>query len=259
MYNQDMKQSILPKLLALDIDGTLVKEHTNEISPAVKTALRKAQEIATIVLVSARAWKDQKIILDDLQLPPTYHVIENGTKVINPQGEIEYTKHIPSEEVKVIRELTQDLCQSIGLCIEGKWLPESTSSADIVTTLSLIAEREKAEQIPALLQQLPHTYSVTVGNHWSEPTWGVALISHKDASKGGGLRYIQEKLTILPEETIAVGDGASDVPMMKYAGIKVAMGNAEQKMKDVATYIAPSVSDDGISDVVERFLFPKSL
>lgn len=254
-----MRQSVLPKLLALDIDGTLVREHTNEVSPVVKTALQKAQKVATIVLVSARAWKDQKFILDDLQLPPSYHVIENGTKVINPQGEIEYTKHIPLEEIKAIRELTQDFCQSIGLCIEGKWLPESVSSTDIVTTLSLIAERDKAEQVPVLLQQLPYSYSVTVGNHWNEPTWGVALISHKDASKGSGLRYIQEKLGILPKETIAVGDGASDVPMMKYAGVKVAMGNAEQKMKEVATYIAPSVLNDGVSDVVERFLFPKNL
>jgi len=45
MYNQDMKQSSPPKLLALDIDGTLVKEHTNEISPVVKAALRKAQRV----------------------------------------------------------------------------------------------------------------------------------------------------------------------------------------------------------------------
>lgn len=258
MYNPCVKKTPLPKLLALDIDGTLVREHTNAISPIVKVALRKAQDVVTLVLVSARAWKDQKIILDDLQLSPTYHVVENGTKVINPAGKIEYTKYIPFQEIEVIRDLTQKLCESTGLCIDGKWLLDA-SSDDMVTTLSLIAEREKAERIPFLLAQLSEKYSVTVGNHWSEPAWGVVLISHKDASKGGGLHYIQEKLQILPEETIAVGDGASDVPMMQYAGIKVAMGNAEQKMKDIATYIAPSVLEDGVADVVGRFILTRDL
>lgn len=254
-----MNQIFNPKLLALDIDGTIVKEHTNEVSPLVKKALQKAKEVVTIALVSARAWKDQKLILDELQLPPSYHVIENGTKVMNPNGELEYTKFIPGDEVATIRQLSQNLCQSIGLCIEGKWLPEYINpNKDLVTTLSLIAEREKAELIPSLLEQLPQKYSVTVGNHWSEPTWGVALISHQDASKGGGLRYIQEKLGISPAETIAVGDGASDVPMMNYAGIKVAMGNAEQKMKDVATYIAPSVLENGVAHIVEKYFFSNS-
>lgn len=244
-----------PKLLALDIDGTLVKEHTNEVSPNLKKAIEKAQKVTTITLVSARAWKDQKIILDSLMLAPTYHVVENGTKVINPTGKLEYTKHLPFEEVQTIMSLTQKLCHSIGLCIEGKWLPAYINpSQDVVTTLSLVADRQKAEMIPGLLMELPQKYSITVGNHWSEPTWGVALISHQDASKGGGLRYIQEKLGILPEETIAVGDGASDVPMMHYAKVKVAMGNAEQKMKDVATYVAPTVDQDGVADVIEKFV-----
>lgn len=243
------------KLLALDIDGTLVKEHTNTVSSAVIDSIKQAQEKVVVVLVSARARADQQIIIDALELNQQFHVIENGTKVINTSGELEYTKFIPTQEVQAIRELTQDICKSVGYCIDGAWLQElPCSTDDCVTTISLIAEKDLAETMPALLDQLPQTYCVTVGNHWSDFTLSVVLISHKDASKGGGLRYVQQKLGISPEETIAVGDGASDVPMMQYAGLKIAMGNAEDKLKKVADHVVAPVSEDGVVDVINRFI-----
>jgi HAD superfamily hydrolase (TIGR01484 family) len=243
------------KLLALDIDGTLVPEHTNDISEKVKQAINQAKEKMTVALVSARARADQQIIIDALGLKNRYHVIENGTKVLNPQGEIEYTLYLPHDEVAQIQNIAGSLCESIGFCIDGKWLqthPETEE--DIVTTLSLIAPRELAEQIPTLIAKEKLTYSITVGNHWSDSNLAVVLISHKDASKGGGLRYLQKILGITPDETIAVGDGASDVPMMQHAAVKVAMGNAEDKLKLVVTDIVSSVTDDGVTDVVNKYI-----
>ncbi len=243
------------KLLALDIDGTIVKEHTNEISPAVLTAINAAKGKITIALVSARAKKDQEIIVNLLKLNNNYHVIENGTKVTNLKGELEYTKYLPYSEVQQIHDITLNHCESIGFCIDGKWQqkhPEITD--DIVTTISLIARKEVAESIPNLLNDLPSKYSITVGNHWSDNSLSVVLISHKDASKGGGLCYLQQKLGIFPNETIAVGDGASDVPMMEYAAVKVAMGNAEDKLKKVATHTVSSVSEDGLVEVINQFI-----
>lgn len=243
------------RLLALDIDGTLVREHTNDVSPVVIDALKKAQEKVTVVLVSARARKDQQIVMDLLNLNPGYHVIENGTRVINSDGELEYTKYLPFSEIQAIQNLTQTLCQSIGYCVDGAWLPQHPESIeDSVTTLSLIASSDVAETIPELLKQLTQTYSVTVGNHWSDASLSVVLISHKDASKGGGLRYVQQKLGISPEETIAVGDGASDVPMMQYAALKIAMGNAESKLKKIATHTVAPVAEDGVVEVINTFI-----
>jgi HAD superfamily hydrolase (TIGR01484 family) len=254
-YNEFMANSKI-KLLALDIDGTLVKEHTNEVSPQVLAALNSIKDQVTVVLVSARAWQDQKNILDQLGLPAGFHVLENGTKVMNPTGDLAYTKIIPQADLQEIENLTTMLCESVGYCVDGAWLQKELLQPDThqVTTLSLIAERSKAESIPELLSQLSNQYSMTVGNHWSNPSWGVVLISHPDASKGKGLKYVQDQLGITAAETISVGDGASDVPMMEYADTKVAMGNAEEKLKAVATYIAPSVTDNGVVDVIERFI-----
>ena len=243
------------KLLALDIDGTLVPEHTNELSDSLKNSINAVKDDITIAIVSARARKDQQLIIDALGLNSRYHVSENGTRVIRPDGELEYTLFLPFSEVQEIRQLTENLCESIGYCVEGNWLqthPET--SDDCITTLSLIPQKESAEQIAKLITSLSTKYALTVANHWSDPKLAVILISHKDASKGGGLRALQKILKIKPEETIAVGDGASDVPMMEYAAIKVAMGNAEEKLKKVATHIVATVTEDGVVEVINTFI-----
>jgi len=244
------------QLLALDIDGTVVKEHTNIPSPSVVKAIQLAKKKIYISLVSARAWREQKIIVDQLGLEKSYHVLENGTKVINPEGRLEYNKHIPAAEVQQILDTATGLFVEVGFCIDNRWLKEyANPEKEIVTTLSLISQtRKKAGKIPHVLNKLPKKYSVTVGAHWENPSWAVTLISHKNASKGEGLKYIQKKLGILPDETIAVGDGASDVPTMQYAKLKIAMGNAEPELRSIASYIAPPVGKDGLVDVINKFI-----
>ena len=77
------------KLLALDIDGTILREHTNEPTEPVMQAIKAAKDSGIHVsLISARAWKEQKLIVDLLNLSDCYHAIENGSKVISPSGVI---------------------------------------------------------------------------------------------------------------------------------------------------------------------------
>ncbi len=181
------------KLLALDVDGTVVKEHTNIPSTAIIKAIQLAKKKIYISLVSARAWEEQEIIVKQLGLENNFHVLENGAKVINPQGRLEYNRHIPAAEVQQILDSTTGLFDEVGFCIDNRWLKEYTNpEKEIVTTLSLISRsREKADKIPIYLNKLPKKYSTTVGAHWENPNWAVTLISHMNASKGEGLRYIQ--------------------------------------------------------------------
>jgi hypothetical protein len=244
------------KLLALDIDGTIVKEETNIISKPVINAIKKAAKKINIALVSARAWNNQQMIIDFLGLENRYHVVENGTKVINPTGELEYCKLLNAQESKKIIGETSDFYDNLGLCIGGKWKPKhELAASDMVSTISFISKsRKQAKKIPRALKKFTKKYHITIGRHWSELKWSVTLVSHRDASKGAGLKYIQNKLGVVPAQTIAVGDGASDISMMDYAAKKVAMGNAEDGLLQIANYIAPSVLEDGLVNVINKFV-----
>ena len=65
--------------------------------------------------------------------------------------------------------------------------------------------------------------------------------------KDRGMAAINAFLGVRREETIAFGDADNDIPMLKYAGVGVAMGNAAQHVKDIADYVTTSVDEDGVA------------
>ena len=55
------------------------------------------------------------------------------------------------------------------------------------------------------------------------------------------------------EETIAFGDGGNDIPMLEYAGIGVAMGNASEEVQRQADFVTSGVDVEGIVDALKHF------
>lgn len=73
------------------------------------------------------------------------------------------------------------------------------------------------------------------------------------ANKGNGLKTIAAYLNVPIENTMAIGDSDNDLSMIQQAGISVAMGNAEAKIKEAADVVAPSNEEDGAAKIIERF------
>ncbi len=247
------------KFLALDIDSTIVKDGEINASPKVYDAIQKALKKINISLITARSKSDALEMIKHLKLESSYHAIENGAKIVSPNGEIEYDLHIPHSEVQKILNVSKNLFQEVGFCIDSHWNNDIEEPTDqIVNGLFFSCEKpENAFKLAREIEKLDTKYAVYSGRHWSNLSWGCVLLFHKDATKGKGMGYIQRKLDITVEETIAVGDGATDTSMFEYAGLKVAMGNAEQVLKDKADVIAPSVYEDGLAEVIEKYILDK--
>lgn len=245
------------KLLALDIDGTIVPEGTDEISPRVAAALRKAANRVVIALVTARSHNNLNTFLEIAKLPKAFHVVENGAKIINPKGELVRDLHIPHAEVQeMINSVTGHFIE-LGFCTDNHWLDdeEEMPYATLINGLSFTCEDEvHAQMVHSTIQNMPQGYASYIVHHWSVPEWAGVLVFHKDATKGNGMHYIQEQLGILPEETIAVGDAGTDISMFEFAGVKVAMGNAEQRIIQSSNFIAPSVDEDGVAEVIDKLI-----
>ncbi|MCX8008378.1 MAG: HAD family hydrolase [Patescibacteria group bacterium] len=155
------------KLLALDVDGTLVIPHTNTPTKKVVDAVIQAKNHVHVSLVTARAWNDVEPLIHLLKLEDCYHVIENGTKVIAPQKKIIHDKRLSIYEAKRIVEIMKELSNEIAFCIEGKWVNEIPhDDSFLVSTISVISyDRTKAEKLPTVLQNYFNTYQITVGAH----------------------------------------------------------------------------------------------
>ena len=75
-----------------------------------------------------------------------------------------------------------------------------------------------------------------------------------DATKGKTMDYLCSLEGITGENVMAIGDSHNDLPMLDYAGISVAMGNAEQPVKDNSDYITESNANDGVAIAIEKYV-----
>jgi len=76
----------------------------------------------------------------------------------------------------------------------------------------------------------------------------------KSINKGQGILDICKTLEIDPAQTIAFGDAENDIPMLRTAGVGVAMGNAAEAVKQAADRVTLSNNDDGIAAALEKLL-----
>ncbi len=244
------------KLLALDIDGTIVVEGTDTIPERVKKSIQKAAQKLHVSLVSARSKTDLEYMRNVLELPPAYHVLENGAKVINPEGDTLFNLHIPHVEVQEMLNITNPHFAEVGFCIDNHWINDDIDTSEgLVTGLSFTCKDSvQATLLKNAIQNLPTDYYIYVGRHWLDYSLTGVLVFHRDATKGNGLKFVQDQLSITKEETIAVGDTGFDIPMFEYAGLKVAMENGEDSIKKEADIIAKPVTEEGLADIIEKYI-----
>ena len=245
------------KLLALDIDETITTDGGHMPSQKVLDALHKAAEKLTIIFVTARSKEYFKAFLSNITLPPGYHVVENGSKILNPDGSNAYDLHIPDPEIQEILNVTEPYFLETGFLSDNNWDDDGDINEfdGTVSGLSFTCTTdENAHLLEQAVKGLPYKYAFYIGKHWLHPEWFAALLFHKDATKGNGMTYVQEKLNISAKETIAIGDGATDITMFAAAGLKIAMDNGEESLKQVADYVCPSIEDDGLATAIEKYI-----
>lgn len=77
-------------------------------------------------------------------------------------------------------------------------------------------------------------------------------ITNEVAVKSFGIEYIRQRDNLKKEELLAFGDGENDIKMFETVGTSVAMGNANDKVKSIATYTTLSNEEDGIVHGLEN-------
>lgn len=80
-------------------------------------------------------------------------------------------------------------------------------------------------------------------------------IMKKGANKKNGILTLANYLGIKQEEIIVIGDGTNDIPMFKVAGLRVAMENADECLKQDADYITGNNNKSGVAEAIKKFIF----
>ena len=87
-----------------------------------------------------------------------------------------------------------------------------------------------------------------------DPNAALVLELAAGVDKGTGLKRLCDYLKVKPENVMALGDQANDMPMLKYAGLGVAMGNAVDYTKKHADEITADCDHDGVAVAINKIL-----
>lgn len=269
-----------PRLVALDIDGTILKwvdgagmTH-EEIAPAVHAAVHRALAAgAHVVLASGRSPHGMAPIADLLDLPGAasdrlWVVASNGAVVFRyPPLEVVHEETFDARPaVHAILERNPAALvaveeRGVGYRVSSHFPEGELSGEMIVTELDellvdevsrvIIRDPEStADEFVALAEELGlHGTNYVVG-------WTAWLdLAPVGVSKASGLQYVADQLGIDPADALAVGDGRNDLEMFAWAGRSVAMGQAIQVVLDAADAVTDSVYEDGLATELSRW-FP---
>ena len=118
-----------------------------------------------------------------------------------------------------------------------------------VLKMSMVVGEERSESVLQEINDLfdGHVRAVSSG-------YGCIDILQDGIHKAWGLKELLKRWNLKPEQIMAFGDSENDIEMLEMAGISYAMENAEERIKEVATKVAPANSQAGVYQVLENWL-----
>ncbi len=244
------------KLVFFDIDGTLLN-HDKQLPKSTKEAIftlkRKGINVA---IATGRAPFMYENLRDELEI--NTFVSFNGQYVVF-EGEVLYTNPLNPEKLNELRNfalrnkhplvyMNAEMMRSnvenhpfIHKSISSlkfehpNYEPDFLANRDIYQTLLFCVREEEDKYI----QSFPSFQFI----RWHESSTDIIPYG---GSKAEGIKKIMDALGVNREDVYAFGDGLNDAEMLDFVGTGVAMGNAEEIIKQRADIVTKSVDEDGI-------------
>lgn len=266
------------KLLALDLDGTLIPDLGVPIAQKDIEAVERARAAGVFVTIATgRIFKTVEQWVDTLGIDMPV-ILCNGADIRDATRSW-FRDGIPAAQIRAV----MDAYSGLGMkryafsdnqiyCTKedyykplfDKWgkgegsMPVvvcDTEDAlydalhtDVDKMLVWTTNAEGVDELVRIAQTFSDRFSVVRGEERN------VEFNRKGVSKGSGLRHLAKLLDIPMDAVMAIGDGGNDVEMLREAGLGVAMGNAMREAKDAADHITSHVRDCGVAAAIERFI-----
>ena len=262
------------KMLVLDMDDTLLTDdHT--ISKRNKEALLKAQKIGVyVVLASGRPTPAMLSYAEELNLAAykSYILAYNGAVILSMEDNtILFEQSLTKEEIHQLYDFSIAHNVDIITYIEGHIISEGTSPyieteiritgmpfkkvTDFKSSVHTSAIKCILLEEPAYLKQVEGLLKAAMPDKSIATSKPFFLeVTHHGIDKAESLKRLAERLDIKQEEIIAVGNAGNDLSMIEYAGLGIWVENVTPELRDKADFIVASNNNDGVAEVVERFI-----
>ena len=264
------------KLLVLDIDGTLTNEKKEITGHTKHTILRMQKAGVKVVLASGRPTYGVVPTAKELELERYggFILSYNGGRIVDcSTGKTIYEKTIPYQAISGIYSQVRGLDVAL-MTYEGDTIITENPRDAYVDKESFI-NKMKVKGVGNFLEYVTFPvvkclvaadggYLATVEEklkgyfgsqlsiYRSEPYF--LEIMPKDIDKASSLERLRLLLGLEREGIAACGDGLNDISMIQYAGLGIAMANAQEAVKKVCDFVTKSNEEEGVAYAIDRFI-----
>ena len=261
------------KLAAIDLDGTLLDEDRSISQRCLAAIARASRAGVHVVLATARPPRSVRDYHRCCGLR-TLTINYNGAMIYDPAREkvIAHEPIAQSLALKVItfarakmpqvlvsveivdQWMTDRLDESFQTEVARAFVPDQIGPLELiitepVTKLMLLGE---LESLLVLQQQLSLHFHGQLTIMRADRQ--LIQIMAPGVSKGAALARVARHYGVAREQVLAIGDAANDLQMLKWAGVAVAVDNADPIIKDAADHVVASNNCDGVAEALERFV-----
>lgn len=273
------------KLLVIDLDGTLLRTDKS-VSAYTVSVLRRAQETGVVIAFVSGRTDFMMALYTEPYLPCDYHISFNGAAVKRTgAADFIYSQGLEPEAEKLVWQYLADhmpvytaytgdhmyFRDDLGLTI----LPRQRKYLELAASQGAVLELDYTELFPGEIRkggtepllkfvvyeddpgQLERfqAFIESVEAVVTESTgYGLTGIFDRSVSKERAVRNLQRALGITQAETCAFGDFDNDLSMFQAAGIRVAVSNASDAVKEQADVVCLSNDEDGVAMFIENYL-----
>ncbi|MGG3269349.1 Cof-type HAD-IIB family hydrolase [Priestia aryabhattai] len=238
------------KLIALDMDGTLLNNQ-QEISEENRAAIAKAQEQGVhVVLSTGRSLLTCREYAQSLQLS-SYLITVNGSEIWDESGQLVERKLIDASHIEKMWNLTQEHKLNFWAVTTDKvWrdeFPEDIASQEWLKFGYDIPDDALREEV---LKQIGGISDFEISNS----SLTNLEINALGINKAKGIMTVCDRLGISMDEVIAMGDSLNDMAMIEAAGCGIAMGNAQEAVKEAADWVTDTNVNNGVAKAISHWV-----
>lgn len=263
-----MTKTTNKKILFFDIDGTLLTPPPFSIPESTVKGLKEAQEQGHLTFINSG--RTRFLIPENIRsLGFDGYVCGCGSQIYL-QDQLVFEETIPhdicAETVNLLRKYKIGAIfeQPVGL------LMDSAAPVQCSLTKNFIG-KVPVEDIASFNENNPYTFDKFLIEVFEDSDLesfkifskdkysifqhktNIYEVTRKDLSKATGIQFLLDHFNLPLENSYAFGDSSNDLPMLKYAGNSIAMGNASKDILPFCTYQTKNILDDGIYHALEHF------
>jgi len=265
------------KLVISDVDGTIVGTDKSVTDSTIAAAGRLQEAGIPLAIVSARPPRGMQYIQQTLKLSGPLGGF-NGGRILSPDGRVLEEHPVPEAAARTALGLFKARGLTVFVFSGDEWLISDGAGAhveherrtvrfdptvvgsfepylDRVLKMVGVSDDEPfLAGIETELQTLLHGSA----NAKRSQTYYLDLTA-QDANKGSAVRMLAHAQGVGLDDVAVIGDMLNDVPMFEVAGFSVAMGNASDEVKGLATASVPSSNDHGgWAEAIDTLILPRT-